>query len=84
MYDFIFTVSTANEGAEDSKLITTIAHMGKRKIMELKTDTHHFSANEFVDKLVCVTCHFIMIGNQHHGNVPYPAIQKYTWKMVVF
>jgi len=45
-------VETANEGAEDSKLMAHIAYIGRKKVQEVKTDAVYFSPSEFVQKLV--------------------------------
>ncbi|KAF6020922.1 NSMCE4A [Bugula neritina] len=49
--DLFEKVETANEGAEDSKLMAHIAYIGRKKVQEVKTDAVYFSPSEFVQKL---------------------------------
>ena len=45
-------MTNAVEGVEDAKFITQVAHYGRKKVMELKTEANHFRPAEFVDKVV--------------------------------
>ena len=62
------------EGTEDAKFIAQIAHLGRKKVQELKTESTHFRPGEFVTKVVSL---YIVVNYKLHvGCIIYDLEKK--------